>query len=609
MCESVTERNELQPSGGTARARFPFLFFLFISLFLQTPGAVVADAGFDVLHYDAEIEPHLSEQAIAGVVSITFVSRVNNLSEVTLDAVELQVAGVSENGSALEYEARAGRVRIRLARAMRAGEAGTLKIVYRGKPTRGLKFYPDHLYAAYNTPRWMVCNFDPGDKATLALRLTLPSDFTMVANGNLVEKRTLPDGRTQYLWREEAPVPPFILGFAAGKFQEVVKVKGDVRLFFLARDIYTRAEIERIFADTSDMLDFFESRAGVAYPLKRYTQVLASGSVAQEMSAFTVMRENYGREVLEEPRENWLIAHEMAHQWWGNRVSCAGWADFWLNEAFAELMMSAYRERRFGRDEYDRDMELARTGYARIRAAGKDRSLAYRQAVRESEAGGAIVYDKGALVLNLLRYEVGDAAFWRGVRLYTKRNFGRSVITRDLRKAMEEASGRSLSRFFEQWIYGSSVPDLFASHRVEGGEVVIEFEQRQALPWQLPIQVAVETTRGQRMSRRVVLTARKQEVRFALTGALLSVRVDDRGHLPFRVRQAGRPVSMLLYQLAHEPDTAGRADALEQLQSLLAATKEEGTRALLRAALEERATQDRARLIRALARKALEQQP
>ena len=583
--------------------------FLFSSLLLISPAAARADTNINALHYEVSIEPNLSEQTIAGEVSIGFVSRVNNLSEIALDAQELQIEGASAGGSQLKFETKDGKLFIHLTRALNLNESYVLKIQYRAKPTRGLRFFADHLYAAYNTPRWMVCNFEPGDRATLALKLILPDDFKMVTNGELVRKESVGQNRTAHIWLESASVPPFVFGFAAGRFQEVERKAGNVRLFFMARDLYTPAEIERIFADTSDIMNFFEERAGVSYPLKRYTQVLASGSVAQEMSAFTVMRENYGREVLTEPRENWLIAHEFAHQWWGNRVSCAGWADFWLNEAFAELMMSAYRERRFGRDEYDRDMWLARTGYERIRAAGKDRQLAYRTAVAESQAGGPIVYDKGALVLSLLRYELGEKAFWRGVRLYTTRNFNKSVVTGDLQKAMEEASGRRLARFFEQWVYGASAPDIVARHRVENNQVVIELEQRQQILWEIPLQVAVETTGAGRVSRRVELKDRKQEVRFSLRGNLLSVRLDDGGHLPLRLKQEERPLSMLLYQLSHEPDTAGRADALEQVQSLLAATKDENVRGQLKVALEERAARDSTRLIRALAKRALEKQP
>ncbi|MBD0371888.1 MAG: M1 family metallopeptidase [Pyrinomonadaceae bacterium] len=589
-----------------ACVRLLVFIFLFLSLLLIPSSKSYASTSIDVLDYSLSLEPNLSGQTIAGEVRISFLSRVDNLSEITLDAQELQVEEVSENGTALKFEAKEGHLLIRLARAASPNVARSLQIRYSAKPTRGLKFFADHLYAAYNTPRWMPCNFEPGDRASLFLKLTLPENFKAVANGDFVEKKSLPGGRAQFVWRERASVPPYVYGFAAGLFQEVMREKNDVQLFFLARSLYTLTEVEKIFADTSDMLEFFEKRAGVEYPKKRYTQVLASGGVMQEMSAFTVLRENYGRDVLTEARENWLIAHEFAHQWWGIRVSCAGWSDFWLNEGFAEFMMSAYREHRFGQDEYDRDMEMARMSYAKIRAAGKDRPLAYRTPITESQAGGPIVYDKGALVVNLLRYELGEDAFWRGLRLYTTRNFDKSVVTGDLQKAMEEASGKALTRFFEQWIYTPGVPYLVARHRLEKGEVVVELEQQGSALWNIPLQIAVETSGGGRESRRVDLTERRLEVRFRLRGNLLSVRLDDGSHLPFRVKQEERPVSMLLYQLSHEPDTAGRAEALEQIQSLLAYTKEESTRAQLKAALEERAARDTTRLIRALAKRALE---
>lgn len=581
---------------------FCFFFPLFLLLFPTLAHA--ASAPVDVLHYDAEIKPDLAERSIAGIVQIRFASRVNNLSAVELDAQELVVEEISENGSALRFEATEGRLTVRLAQPARAGEIKTLKIRYRARPTRGLRFYDDHLYAAYNTPRWLVCRFDPGDKATLVLKLTLPTSMRVVANGELVQKTPLANNQTQYVWREDAAIPPYTFGFAAGRFQEVVTKKGKVQLVSFARNIYTPAEIKRIFADTSDMLEFFESRAGVAYPARRYTQVLASGNIMQELGEFTLLRESYGKEILNEPRENWLIAHELAHQWWGNRVSCASWSDFWLNEGFAEFMMSAYREHRFGRDEYDRDMEMARMSYARLRAAGRDRPLAYREAVTESQAGGPIVYDKGALVLNLLRYELGDKIFWAGVRRYTRRHFGGMVVTRDLQKAMEEASGKSLELFFEQWIYSKSMPEISAKHIVQGGEILVIID---ALPEPfrtIEIDVAVETERG-RYVRATKLFGKQQTLNFQSNGKLLSVRIDDGGRLPFLIKHE-RPLAMLLYQLAHEPDTAGRADALREVQSLLAsALSDERLRAQLKAALAERAAQDRTRLIRSLAAKAL----
>src|SRR6185295_15808853 len=112
--------------------------------------------------------------------------------------------------------------------------------------------------------------------------------------------------------------------------------------------------------------------------------------------------------------------------------------DFWLNEAFATFMAAAYKEQRFGREEYEREIEQARRSYERIQTAGRDRPLAYKQPIKEAEAGGAIVYDKGLLVLHQLRAELGEKAFWQGVCVYTQKHFGGSVKTSDLQTAFEK---------------------------------------------------------------------------------------------------------------------------------------------------------------------------
>src|SRR3954452_24503462 len=114
------------------------------------------------------------------------------------------------------------------------------------------------------------------------------------------------------------------------------------------------------------MLDFCESRARVKYPYKEYTQVLAAGGPQQEMAGFTVMNDEYGRGVLENEREDWLAAHELSHQWWGNMVTNQDWKHFWLNEGMASFMVAAYKEHRFGREEYLAEIAKMRVRYERV---------------------------------------------------------------------------------------------------------------------------------------------------------------------------------------------------------------------------------------------------
>jgi aminopeptidase N len=202
------------------------------------------------------------------------------------------------------------------------------------------------------------------------------------------------------------------------------------------------------------MLDFFESRAGVPFPGREYSQVLTAKGVGQEMIGLAVLPESYGREVLADERESWLAAHEIAHQWWGNLVTCRDWTHFWLNEGFATFMVAAHKEHRWGREEYVKEIGRIRARYERVRDARHDRPLVFPDWTKPSADDRTIVYQKGAYVLHLLREEIGDAAFWKGIKAYTQAHAGRPVETKDFQAAMERAAGRSLDRFFFAMVYG-----------------------------------------------------------------------------------------------------------------------------------------------------------
>jgi aminopeptidase N len=225
-----------------------------------------------------------------------------------------------------------------------------------------------------------------------------------------------------------------------------------VELRYLATG-FSDDEVRRIFRDTADMLKFFETRSGVRYADRVYTQVLAAGGVEQEMSSFTALKEAYGKQVLENEQDLWLAAHEFSHQWWGNMVTCRDWTHFWLNEGMATFMAAAYLEQRFGRAAYMHEIDSYRANYEKVRDAGKDKSLVFPDWNRPTREDRTLVYDKGAYILHLLREEMGERSFWNGIKIFTRRNFGKSVVTSDFVNAMEEANGKSLKAFFAKWVY------------------------------------------------------------------------------------------------------------------------------------------------------------
>ncbi|HSE31300.1 MAG TPA: M1 family metallopeptidase [Pyrinomonadaceae bacterium] len=430
--------------------------FLCLITFGQVPtqSTPQSSGAFDVIDYNLRLEPDIDRKSLTGKESIKLLALTTNLTEIEFNCGELTIDSVKEKGVAQNFVRRDRKLIISLDRPARRNETRELEIEYHGTPRRGIRFFPERqqVYTIFSTSQWMVCVDEPDDRATFRLNLILPATVTGVANGRMLGRRTLANNKISHEWRQESPIPSYVFGFSVGKFRTVSERHGHVELRYLSEQ-YTNDELRRIFRDTADMIDFYEDRAGVKYADPVYTQVLAAGGVEQEMSSFTALRETYGRDVLANERAIWLGAHELAHQWWGNMVTNRYWTHFWLNEGIASFMASAYKEDRFGREEYMKDIAEYRANYEKVRDAGKDRSLVFPDWNSPTREDRTLVYDKGAYVLHLLREELGERAFWAGIRQYTRKYFGKSVVTADFQREMEAASNRSLREFFDRWIY------------------------------------------------------------------------------------------------------------------------------------------------------------
>lgn len=411
-----------------------------------------AGANLDVLHYTARIEPDIAARTLRGEVAIRLAMRSGGAQSIEFDAGDLEIDAVREHGKALGFEKIDKRLRIRLPAPTVAGERREIDIAYHGAPRHGLEFHPERneVYTIFSTSQWLVCIDAPSERATLDLTLTVPSGLKAVGNGRLVAKSALGGRRDSYRWRQDQAMPSYVYGFAAGRYNEASGSGENGDLRYLSGDLDS-AQLRRVFADSADMLRFFGRRAGIRYR-GPYTQALVAKTIGQELDGFSLMSEAYGREVLDKPEAQSLIAHEIAHQWWGNRITCREWGHFWLNEAFANFMAAAYMQHRFGEDSYRERVEQWKRRLDKLRADGKDHALVYASWSRPSADDRAVVYQKGAYVLHLLREELGERAFWRGIRAYTRAHYGHSVVTSDFRQAMERASGRDLSGFFARWV-------------------------------------------------------------------------------------------------------------------------------------------------------------
>ena len=316
--------------------------------------AVASQPCVEIVHYDANVNVDVAAGTVSGRVTMTAVAR-GEAASVQLDSGDLIVDAVTA-------ERPSGGVRDRqLITSPSTSRAGCAPAsvcrswsTYHGAPRYGMRFFPDRgqVYTAFSTSQWLPCVDAPDQKATLSLTVTATG-----AGASGVGSGT-PSGHGR--WTFETPTSTYLFGFALGRFHAVADTRHGVRLVYLS-DTFSDVELRSIFRETPGILAFFEERSGVRFRGDAYTQVLAAGSVEQEAGRFTLLSESYGRTLLPDPGDVWLEAHEFAHQWWGNGVTCRDWTHFWLNEGMATFMADAYKEHRFGRAIYLKEIEASRS--------------------------------------------------------------------------------------------------------------------------------------------------------------------------------------------------------------------------------------------------------
>jgi aminopeptidase N len=430
----------------------PILFLLLIvnaNLFGQISNDI---AETDILHYSCDIELDILRKTVHGRVTITF-NIVSTGTKLSLDCGNLVIESVNIKGKAIPFNMKGSKLSLEVRDIPKTNQPYKVDIQYHGSPTRGINFFPEleQVYTVFSTSQWLVCKDSPDDKATLSMRITCPSHLKVVGCGELVKKTTLNENKILVEWNQSKVFPTYTFGFAVGPYNENTDSIAKLELRYLSSG-YSSTELSQIFAETKSMIQFFEERSGVSYPGKSYTQVLGEGNVSQEMAGFTVIRLAYGKQVLADASDINLAAHELSHQWWGNSVTCVNWNHFWLNEGFAVFMSSAFKEFRFGRDHYLKDIETYHNAYQEVVKKGMDKPLIFQNWISPTSDDRTLVYYKGAYVLHLLREQLGEKAFWEGVKQYTSAYFGKSVISNDLRGVMEDVSGQDLRPFFAKWV-------------------------------------------------------------------------------------------------------------------------------------------------------------
>jgi len=450
------------------------------------PGArpqYAPDRKFDIEHYRIEVDLDFETRSIRGSCTITLAplargERLVELDAVELDVSEIRLAGKSDTGP-LKFTNDGKVLRVALNAPAELGRSFDLRVEYSATPRRGLYFvspdeaYPNKARQAWTQGQdqdsryWFPCFDKPHEKASSEVIATVPEGMFALSNGSQISDATRDGRRTQH-WRLDTPHSCYLVTLAAGDLSRTAEKWRDVEVtYYVERG--REDDCRRTLGRTPEMLELFSKKFGVPYPYEKYAQVFVSDFIfgGMENTTATTLTDTIlldERAHLDRSFDD-LVAHELAHQWFGDLITCRDWGQGWLNEGFATYSEYLWREHAEGRDAADMERDAWRTFYMAEDSSRYRRSVATNLYHAPIDVFDHHLYDKGALILHMLRTYLGDELYWHAIGHYLRKHRGSSVETRDLARALEEATGRVLDWFFDQWVLeGAGHPELEVSY-------------------------------------------------------------------------------------------------------------------------------------------------
>jgi aminopeptidase N len=482
---------------------------------------------YDVQHYVIRASFDRAARKVRGDTTVILKPLKAGFVTAELDAADMVFSSVTlqDSGKKLRYRTTPGKVIVTLDKPYSPADAIAIRFTYTATPKKGVYFVderkengqivnPAQVWSqgeADEAHHWFPCFDFPSDKATTEQYLTVKKGETVVANGELIDRKANADGTETVHYKMPVPHSIYLLSFVVGTYAKVEDTYNGIPLGYY---VYPGKEdvARAAFGKTPEMMKVFEEVTGVKFPYNKYDQTIVAAfqfggmenitaTTMSDVEIFAATQPDALSDVED------LVSHELAHSWFGDLVTCKNWAELWLNEGFATFMEAVYREKAHGRDNYlnkvRNDAELYMIG---------DTINPNRNGLYNLNAGNVAAlfdrpettYNKGGAVLHTLREEIGDEAFWKAVNTYLNRHKLDSVESTDLRAAMEEASGKKLDWFFDQWVYHGGFPKLTVAPIFNPNTNTLDVSVTQTQKadkltpevFRLPMSISVETEAG-----------------------------------------------------------------------------------------------------------------
>lgn len=482
-------------------------FFLLCTLLIHNLAiAGGPQDGIDVQHYTFELTLHDSTDVISGRATVAIRMK-SALMEVSLNLVSrnnqgqgMVVQQVFLKDRSLSFNHRDNVLRITLPQTARAGDVYPFTIIYSGIPEDGLIIsqnkYGDRTFFGDNWPNraryWLPTADHPSDKAGVDFIVTAPLHYTVIGNGVKLEESFLNSKQKLTHWHESAPIATKVMVIGVARF--AIARSSVINEIPVESWVYPQNRVEGFndYSTAGSVLDFMHNHVG-PYAYKKLANVQSKTRYGGMENASNIFY--FENSVTGHGGDESLIAHEVAHQWFGNAISEKDWHHVWLSEGFATYFTNVYFEFHYGRDAME-------TRLAGERNQVIEFSLEKKLPVVFPELPADLLallsrnsYQKGSWILHMLRYETGDKAFWQGIREYYRQYQNSNADTEDFKRVMEAASGKDLSVFFRQWLYGAGHPVLGGTWRYDekAKSLVLAIDQLQQGLFDVALEVGIYT--------------------------------------------------------------------------------------------------------------------
>ncbi len=507
----------------------------------------------DVLHYRLDLLLDVNREVVSGTAAVDIAAVEDGLRSIELDvALGLRVMAVvllsdsafpGDSPSSLNFQHAEDRLTVDLPRPLSAGESVRLLIPYGGHGSQsgyGIN-WSYHTGARsiftfaepFGARVWFPCNDRPDDKATVDLIVTAPAELTVAANGLQTSRIDNPDGTATTTWSSQYQVATYlvVMNLSDYAYREWTYNALDGSTMPVVAYLYPELADagEADLAITPQMIESLASRFD-EYPFveEKYGNLTANFGGGMEHQTLTTIGNFFG-----DPWMEWLNVHELGHQWWGDWVTCDDWRELWLNESFA-----SYSEFVWAEDRYDED-------FVRQYAEDADPAQFFTGPLYDNPVSfSRTVYDKGALVLRMLRDVMGDDAFFPGLRAYREAFAEDSATSEELRAVLEATSGTELDWFFDQWVYGSNRPRIQFDWQAVAGPAVrltVTQEHSNAPYFRIPMDVAVTTTSGTERHRIDLEAVAEQVIDLQLGATATGVELDPDGIVLSHLSHSSQP--------------------------------------------------------------------